>query len=411
MNRKTVISWCLYDVGATAFATVIMAVVLPGYYHRIATTELSATRALSYWGYGSSMALFFSALATPFLGTWSDQRIVKKKCIAFFALLGALASAGLATVGNGQWLRALTLLIVGTVAMSLTAVCYDAMLPSLAPRKQLDLISTVSYATGYLGGGVLLALDLWLLYRYGASAVPWVFLSVALWWIVFTIPLLLWVPEATPSITTDHPLGDTIATLKQSWSELKKFPEALRFLVAFWLYNDGIGTVIRMAALFGTAIGIDTWQLMCAMLVTQFVGVPCAVACGWLAQKIGSRRVLHLTLWCYVAITLSALVMTKSWHFWAMAVAVGTVQGGSQAISRSLFASMLPPGRSGHFFGLYNVSSKFAGIIGPALSGLAVALTGSFRSSIAVVALSFLAGIAVLRGVDVEAGRRRVVSS
>lgn len=405
-RNRSVFAWCLYDTGHCAFATIVMAVVLPVYYQNVVAG--GQTWALPSWGYASSVALALSAVLTPLAGTYVDGRALKKRCLLAFALLGITASAALAAAGAGRWLYTLSCMIAGTVGLSVSSVCYDALLPAVAPEGQMDRVSTLGFGLGYLGAGALLALDMVLISKFGETGVKVSFALVAVWWAAAAVPLLLWTPE--PPVSGDAPAGlrSTLRALAHSWNELKSYPEALRFMVSFWLYNDGIGTIIRMAAVFGAGLGIAQEHIVGAMLVTQFVGVPFALVFAFLAERFGSKRAVMVSLAWYTLISLGAMFMTRGWHFWLMAVAVGMVQGGSQAISRSIYASMLPAGRSGHFFGLYNVSSKFAGIIGPALCSAVAGLTGSLRPAIGVVALSFIGGMAILSGVDVEQGRARV---
>lgn len=405
-KNRSAFAWCLYDTGHCAFATVVMAVVLPVYYQNVVAG--GGEWALTSWGYASSVALFLSALVTPVIGTYADGRPLKKKYLAAFAAFGIAASAALAGSGAGTWFYTLVCMILGTVGLSAASVCYDALLPFVAPGADMDRVSTLGYGVGYLGSGLLLAFDMILISKFGEAGVKLSFVSVALCWAAAAVPLMAWVPE--PPVTKNAPSGlkQTLKTLAHSWAELKQYPEALRFMVSFWLYNDGIGTIIRMAAIFGAGLGISQNNIVGAMLVTQFVGVPFALVFARLAEKLGSKRAVMISLGWYTLIALGAMFMTRGWHFWVMAIAVGMVQGGSQAISRSIFASMLPAGRSGHFFGLYNISSKFAGIIGPALCSTVSQVTGSLRLAVGVIALSFAGGMLVLAGVDVDKGRARV---
>ena len=405
-KNRSVFAWCLYDTGHCAFATIVMAVVLPVYYQNVVSG--GQPWALSSWGYASSIALFLSAILTPLAGTYVDGRRVKKKFLLAAATLGIAASAALAGSGVGTWLYTLSCMVLGTVGMSVAAVCYDALLSYIAPEGQMDRVSTLGYGIGYLGAGILLAIDMLLISRFGDLGVKLSFVSVAVWWTASALPLSVWVPEPSVSGKAPEGLRETLRALANSWNELKEYPEALRFMISFWLYNDGIGTIIRMAAVFGAGLGIAQGHIVGAMLVTQFVGVPFALVFAHLAEKFGSKRAVMIALVWYTLIALGAMMMTQNWHFWLMAIAVGMVQGGAQAISRSIYASMLPAGRSGHFFGLYNVSSKFAGIIGPALCSTVAELTGSLRLAVGVIAVSFIGGMLILRGVDVDKGRARV---
>ncbi len=405
-KNRSVFAWCLYDTGHCAYATVVMAVVLPVYYQNVVAG--GQPWALPSWGYASSLALALSAVLTPLVGTYVDGRAVKKKYLLAFAALGIAASAALAASGAGRWFHALACMVTGTVGLSVASVCYDALLSYVAPPGRMDRVSTLGYGVGYLGAGVLLAMDMALISKFGEAGVKLSFFLVAVWWAAAAVPLSLWVAE--PPVGGSAPAGLRAAAraLAQSWDELKRYPEALRFMVSFWLYNDGIGTIIRMAAVFGAGLGISQSHIVGAMLVTQFVGVPFALVFAALAEKLGGKRAVMISLGWYTLIALGAMFMSRDWHFWLMAVGVGMVQGGAQAISRSLYASMLPAGRSGHFFGLYNVSSKFAGIVGPALCSVVAEITGSLRPAVGVIAVSFVAGMIVLAGVDVEKGRSRV---
>ena len=403
MNLKKVISWCLYDFGSTGFSTVVMATLLPAIYNQT-LWQGDEVGAVTSWGIASSAALFFSALLTPLVGLWSDRYPIKKWGILACAVIGSFSSAALAWLGRGDWLWGLFFMALGCVAMALAQVFFDALLPSVSPPHLMDQISTASYGLGYFGGGLLLAFDLFLINHYGTSALPWVFYSVALWWLLFSAPLMLNVPE--PKAV---PLGDGgFRDLPAAWRDLRKHKEAFRFLVAFWLYNDGIGTITRMAAVYGAALGLSSQTLVAAMLTTQFLGLPAAFLVGWLAKRFGGKKVLIASVAWYGLICFAALGLSKPWHFWAMCFAVSLVQGGSQSLSRSIFGSMIPADQSGRFFGFYNLSSKFAGVVGPALCGLMAAMTGSVNGAIAIMSLSFFGGMVILWTVDIEKGKARL---
>lgn len=400
MNFKKIASWCIYDFGSTGFTTVIMAVLLPAIYQSTLWSG-SASGAMSSWGYASSIALLISAVMTPIIGMWSDRYPIKKLGTLFFAFIGSLATFLMAFLSAGNWFLALSLMAIGSIAMTLAGVCFDALLPSIAPPHLIDQVSTASYGLGYFGGGILLAFDLWLLSTKGMRMMPWIFVSVAVWWMIFCIPLALNVKEP-PAV----PLGNGgIRDLPLAWKDLRQHKQAFRFLLAFWLYNDGIGTLVRMAAVYGAALGLPQTTLVTALLVTQFLGLPAAFLVAWLAKKFGTKPVLMTTITWYALICVCALGLSKPWHFWAMCIAVSLVQGGSQSLSRSLFGSMIPPSQSGRFFGFYNLSSKFAGVFGPALCGYIAGLTNNLNGAVAVMAISFVLGLLVLSTVNVEEGR------
>ncbi len=407
IRNHPILAWCLYDAGNSAFATTIMAVIFPVFFQKIAAAPLTPSLATAYWGYASSLGLLISAMAAPFLGSIADGQAIRKFILVLCTAVGALASMAMGLVGPGNWPLALTLLVVGSVGFSGASVCYDSLLPHLVPQAQLDQVSSAGYAMGYLGGGTLLGLNLITMTLLpGLPGVQLSFVSVGLWWLAFTFPLAIAVPEPPRNRDGSRSLGDAVRSLRQTFREIRRYRDAFTFLVAFWLYNDGIGTVIRMAAIFGAQVGIASRTLISALLVTQFVGIPCALLLGHIAKKIGSKKTLSVALIWYLVVAGGAYAMTKRWHFWALAIAVGAVQGGAQAISRSLYASMLPPSRSAEFFGLYDVSSKFAGILGPAAFGVITQITGSPRTAILAVGSTFLAGLVLLAFVDVDRGRQ-----
>ena len=398
-------SWALYDAGNSAFATTVMAAILPVYYREVAAANLPVSSALSYWSSASAAALLLSVVTAPFSGAVADARGWKKQGLAATTLLGVAASAGLAWVGRGQWGLALCLLVVGTLGFSLSSVFYDSLLPHLAGPSELDGASSRGYAVGYLGGGILLAINVVMIARLPAeTGMRLSFLTVAAWWALFSVPILVLVPEPPPDPTATqggNPLGRPFSTLRS----LRRYPDAFLFLVAFWLYNDGIGTVIKLGALYASALGIGREHLLGALLATQFVAIPFALAFGRLAGRIGSKAAIFIGLAGYVCLSVWAFFLAKPWQFWVLAIGIGTVQGGTQALSRSLFGSMIPPERSAEFYAFYDLSSKFSGIAGPALFTSILQLTGSPRYGALALSLFFLAGMAILRQVDTARGR------
>jgi UMF1 family MFS transporter len=405
-KRRSLWSWALYDAGNSAFATTVMAAVLPVYYREVAARGLSMTSALAYWGYASAAALLLSVLSAPFSGAVADVRGWKKKGLAAATLMGIAASAGLAWVREGQWGSALVLLVLGTVGFSLSSVFYDSLLPHIVTPAELDRASSAGYAIGYLGGGVLLAINVaMIVFLAPESGMRLSFLTVAAWWAVFTVPILVFVPEP-PRGPAGPPGAINVLTRPfRTLRSLRLHRDAFLFLVAFWLFNDGIGTVIKLGALYASALGIGRAHLLGALLATQFVAIPCALGFGRLAEKIGAKPAIFLGLAGYVCLSVWAFFLVHPWQFWALAIGIGTVQGGTQALSRSFFGSMVPPGRSAEFFAFYDLSSKFSGVAGPAIFGLILQATGSPRYGALALSLFFIAGMAVLRHVDVDRGR------
>lgn len=412
------IAWALYDWANSAFATTIMAAVLPIYYSTVAAADLPPNVASAYWGYTTAAALALIAFFSPILGAVADYMGAKKRFLALFVAVGAFFSALLALVGQGDWLLASLIFIVANVAFAGANIFYDALLPSIASEEVIDRVSAAGYALGYLGGGLLLLLNVaWILQPslFGipdtTTATRLAFVSVGLWWALFSVPLFRYVPEPTRRLAHGEPVrGNPIklgwARLLRTAREISKYRQLLLFLVAFWLYGDGIGTIIKMATIYGTEIGIGQSDLISALVLTQFAGIPFTFAFGWLASRLGAKRAIAVGLLVYTLISIGGFFMEKAWHFWVLALAVATVQGGTQALSRSLFSLMVPRSLASEFFGFFSVFAKFAGVLGPFLFGLIASLAGTSRLSILSLIVFFLGGLVVLAFVDVDEGHR-----
>jgi UMF1 family MFS transporter len=419
-HKKIVRSWKMYDWANSAFATTIMAAVLPEFYSSVAGSTLDKTTATSYWGYSNTIAMLIIAISAPILGAIADHSAAKKRFLGGFASVGILATALLFGTGTGMWMYASLLYIFGRVGFGGANIFYDGLLPHVARPEEIDRVSAEGYAYGYLGGGILLAINLLMIMKPGVFGIPnalWgsriSFLSVAVWWAVFSIPIFRNVSEPSAIIAQDESYNPLLAgyqRLKRTFRDVRRFKELIKFLVAFWLYNDGIGTIIIMAVIFGAEIGIGRVHLVGAILMVQFLGIPFTVVFGRLPTKLGTKSSILVALGTYTIIAVLGYFMQKPLHFWFLAFLVSMVQGGSQALSRSMCGSMAPASKSAEFFGFYNVSSKFAGIIGPALFGVVGQLTGSSRLSILSVIFFFFAGALVLTQVDHTQGIKVAIS-
>jgi len=413
---RVINAWCMYDWANSAFATTIMAAVLPTYYSAVAGGNLPGNAATVYWGYTSSISLLINAVMGPILGALADHIGAKKRFLAMFAALGIFFTSLLVLVGQGQWLLASGLYTLGYIGFGGANVFYDSLLPHIAKPEDIDYVSTKGYALGYLGGGILLAINVVMILfwdRLGLSSQEMAsrlsFLSVGLWWAVFSIPVLRLVPEPAVRIreaTDQSPLQVAFQRLRNTFGDIRQYRELTKFIIAFWLYNDGIGTIIKMATIYGAEIGIGQTDLIGALLLTQFVGIPFSLFFGKMAKSLGTKRSIYLALAVYTVISIAGYFMSTAWHFWALAAMVGLVQGGSQALSRSLFGVMVPKAKSAEFFGFYDVSSKFAGIVGPAVFALVGQLTGTSRLSIVSLVVFFVVGGALLTQVNEEEGIR-----
>jgi UMF1 family MFS transporter len=417
-HQKTIVlSWCLYDWANSAFTTTIMAAVLPIFFRRVAAATLPTDEthlATSIWGYTSAASMLLVAFFSLFLGPVSDYGSAKKRFLTLFAGFGMLSTALLALAGRGDWLWVSILFILAEIGYGGSEVFYDSLLPHIAGPRELDRISVRAYALGYLGGGILLAINIAMIFLIpgtvfepGGAPVPVLgmqlsFLTVAVWWGVFTVPLLRNVPEPQQG---HHPLSRVnlfavaVERLSNTFLRIRQYRNIFIFIVAFWFYNDGIGTIIKMATIYGDEIGIGTFDLIGALLLTQAVGIPFSLAFGRLAAWIGAKRAILVGLAAYTGIALGGYFMTRAVHFWILAVCVGLVQGGTQGLSRSLFASLVPKEKSAEFFGFYNISGKFAGVVGPAVFGLVGQLGGTSRFGILSLIFFFVVGGVLLTAV------------
>lgn len=417
LPRPELRAWALYDFADSAYVTTIISVLFPIYFGRVAAEGLSPEVATARFALGSSVALGVVAVLSPVLGALSDRAGILKKLLGFFLGLGVVSSAALALVGHGQWVLGLVLFGVGNVGMAGSLVFYDTLLRHIARDDELDRASTAGYALGYLGGGLLLSVHLLWVARPNWFGLPstdaafrLAFVSVAVWWRGFSLPLFRRIPEPRPSALTGVPpevsFRAALAQLRETFGELRKYRQALLLILAYLLYSDGIGTIIRMSTLYGTEVGISQGALIGALLLTQTVGIPCSILFGRVAGRVGTKPALLFTLAVYCGVTALAYFMSSAAHFFALALLVGMVQGGSQALSRSLFAQMVPRHKSAEFFGVFSVFEKATAILGPILMAATIHATGSSRGAVLSLLAFFISGALVLVRIDVAAGQR-----
>jgi len=417
LNRRELRSWALYDVANSAFATTIMVAILPVYFNDSLAADLPANMRTAYWAYFNSATMIAVALVSPSLGYVADVFSAKKKFLAFFTFTGIIASISLAWVQPGQWMLAGILFMLGSFSFYVGNIFYEAMLPHIAKDNEIHRVSNSGYAVGYIGGGILLSINLlWVMNPslFGlvdaSSGVRLSFVSVGVCWLLFSIPLFRDVRETGGTALKPSSVWKTsvsaIFQLRKTFAQLRHYPEVLMFLLAFWFYSDGIGTIINMATIYGREVGIGANDLIMAILVVQFLGVPCSFAFGPITDRIGAKKALMITLLVYTFVSIVGFFMTTALHFWILAAGIASVQGASQAISRSMFAQMVPLKHTGEFFGLFSVSSKFAGLFGPLAFGILAEKTGGSRLSVLFIVGLFIVGMLLLSRVDVEKGKR-----
>jgi UMF1 family MFS transporter len=406
----------MYDWANSAFQSTVITAVFPRFYSDYAAAGLLPVEATARFAWATTIAVTITALIGPVLGAIADVRGWKKTLLAVSMTVGVVATLLMATITRGDWAYAAAVFVIANIGIATSFVFYDSLLPHIASPDEMDRVSTAAYAIGYFGGGIVLVLNLaWILSpsTFGladsVAAIRLSFVSVAVWWFVFSLPLFFRVPEPAPSLEKDesgrdNPVRTAFVRLRETFRELRGYRQAFLMLVAFLLYNDGIQTIIRMASIYGAEVGIDQNAQIAAFVIVQFVGVPCSFLFGAMAQRIGAKTGVFLALAVYVAISMLGYFMTSAWHFFALAFMVGTVQGGSQVLSRSLFARMIPKHKSSEYFGFFAVFEKFAGIAGPALFAASVTLFASSRAAVLSVILFFVLGALVLTRVDVAAG-------
>lgn len=420
MNPRAVRAWLLYDWANSAFATTMIAAVLPIYYLEVAASGLDPNTASSYWGLTQTASMLLVAVLAPVLGSIADYTAAKSTFLRWFTWMGILSSFLFVFVGSGDYVWASLLFILGAVGYTGGGSFYDAMLPALEPDEaKRDYLSSKGYAYGYFGGGLLLILDLAMIQKPGLLGLPdslagtrLAFASVAVWWFVFSLPLFRHFPDGASGrgLTLRRYAAIGFHKSRQTFLQLHRYPELLKYLLAYWFFNDGINTVITMATSYGKAIGIGTSHLITALVITQFVGIPFTLLFGRIAERLGSKASLYMTLSVYLLIVLLGYFMKNAAHFYLLAGMVGFVQGGSQAVARSLFSRLIPAGRESEYYGFLSVSGKFSSMVGPAVFGLTGLLTGSVRYGILSLAFFFAAGILLLRSVDLDKGAREAMA-
>ncbi|GMU54797.1 MAG: MFS transporter [Candidatus Xenobia bacterium] len=415
LERPELRAWALYDWANSAFVTVVVTAVFPIFFQKVACQGLEPTRSVVLFALTTTISMGLAAVLSPFLGALADACGLRKRLLAGFMGLAVLSTAGMALLSPGQWQLAGLLFILANLGASLSFVFYDALLPHVARPEEVDRVSAAGYALGYLGGGLLLALNLtwishpqWFGLASTGAATSLTFLSVALWWVMFSVPMFRRVSEPRPQAPAPPSLGLVLSQLGGTLRELRRYRQAWLMMLAFMIYNDGIGTIIRMATTFGSELNLPGGALIGAILLAQVVGIPCTFLFGMLAGWTGPKRAVLGALALYVVVTVVAFRVRTSQDFYLLAAMVGLVQGGSQALSRSLFASLIPKARTAEFFAFFGVCEKFAGLLGPATIALLVDWTGSTRVALLAVNAFFLVGGWLLTRVDVEAGRRAV---
>ncbi|MEO5761887.1 MAG: MFS transporter [Vicinamibacteria bacterium] len=419
LSRPELRGWIAYDWANSVFMTSVIQV-FQVYFANISAHDLTKAESSARFYSATTIAALAVAILGPFVGALADFSATRKRLMGVFITIGVVATLGIAVVEPEHWGWSLAWYSLGNIAIAVSFILYDSLLPHVARPEEIDLVSLAGYAFGYLSGGLVLGLNLlWMSnphawgFANAGTATRASFAFAALWWALFSIPLFRNVPEP-PAFgdggtrrAFDAMVG-TVRSLASTFRDLKRYREAFLMMVAFLIYNDGVNTVIRVGATYGTEIGIPQSRLLLAILAVQFIGLPCAFFYSHIAQKFGTRNAIYLSLVTYLGICVLGYVMTETWQFFLLAFLIGTAQGGAQALSRSLFASLIPKEKSSEFFGFYGVGDRFAGVMGPALFFVMVTLTGSSRGGLLGLAIFFVIGAFLLSRVDIVKGRALV---
>jgi len=433
-NKKDVWGWAIYDWANSAFATAVMAGFFPIFFKEYWSYGADVNMSTARLGLGNSMAGIIVALMAPVLGAIADKGSVKKKFLIFFAYLGVLMTAALFLVQKGDWGWAIFVYVMGIIGFSGANIFYDSLLPSVADEDKIDYISGLGYAMGYLGGGLLFLVTVFMTLlpeKFGLSdaetAIRYAFILVASWWGLFTIFTILWVQEEETAATPPQGvsfIADGFRQLIGTFKKIRHLRTVLLFLVAYWFYIDGVDTIIRMAVDYGMSIGFSSNDLIVALLITQFVGFPSALVFGKLGQRWSVRKSIFIAIGIYIFITIWGTMMTTQQEFYILAIIIGLVQGGIQALSRSYYSRLIPKNQAAEYYGFYNMVGKFGTILGPVLMGIVgliarrvlippsptpeqIAHIGQLASrwGIASISLLFIIGAILFFFVDEEKGR------
>jgi UMF1 family MFS transporter len=424
-DKKAIFGWAMYDWANSAFATTVMAGFFPIVFKQFWSVGADTTVSTARLGLANSVAGIAVALCAPILGAIADKGTSKKKFLLFFASMGAVMTCSLSMVSKGNWPMAVMLYVFATVGFLGGDIFYNALITGVSSEKNMDLVSALGFALGYLGGGILFAVNVWMTlspetfgFVDAGQAVKFSFLSVGVWWAVFSIPLLLFVGEP---VVGDKKSGVNmvkagLAQLRETFHEIRHLKTIFLFLLAYWFYIDGVDTIVRMAVDYGISIGFKSSDLIVALLMVQFVGFPSVIGFGFLGGKIGAKRAIFIAIAMYLFVSIWGAFMQSKNEFYILAITIGLVQGGIQALSRSYYAKIIPVERSAEYFGFYNMLGKFAAVIGPVFMGgvgLFVRSMGyssniASRTSITSIALLFIVGGILFYFVDEKRAKEEV---
>ena len=398
MNKLTKLEkyWILYDVGNSAFI-LLVATIVPIYFNYLASlAKISEVNYLAYWGYASSLTTLIVAIIGPVLGSIVDTKGYKKPIFTISMIIGVMGLACFSVPKS--WIIFLAVFVIAKIGYNASLIFYDSMLLDITNDKRMDYVSSQGYAWGYIGSCVPFVVSLLFVLFYEKMDIPFngamtiAFLINALWWLGMTLPLLKNYKQVNFVEKQEHPIRDSFKRLRHTLSTLNEDKKVFFYLISFFFYIDGVYTIIEMATAYGSALGLNTNGLLIALLVTQIVAFPFALIFGRLSKKYPTDKLIKVGIIAYTGIALFAIQLDKQWEFWILATFVGMFQGAIQALSRSYFAKIIPPKKSGEYFGLFDICGKGASFMGTTLVGLISQLTGRMNYGVAVISVMFVIG-------------------
>jgi UMF1 family MFS transporter len=398
-------SWIFYDWANSAYSIIITTAVFPLYYKAVATDAgVSMSNSTAYLGYTVAIATFILAMIGPLLGTIADYEGLKKKFFLFFFLMGTVATLSLAFVPNGNWLWLLIIYTITAVGFHGANIFYDAFLVDVTQEERMNKISARGFGLGYIGSTIPFIISIAIILLADREVIPLAtstaskiaFVITAIWWFMFTIPMVKNVHQIHGVKREPNMLASSFRRLGGTFKEIRKYRTVFLFLLAYFFYIDGVGTIISMSTAYGSDLGISATNLLIILFVTQVVAAPFAILYGKLAQKFTGKKMLYVGICVYIIVCIYAFFMKTTMDFWVLAMLVATSQGGIQALSRSYFARLVPKEKSNEFFGFYNIFGKFASVMGPLLVGVTAQLTGSSAYGVFSLVILFIIGIAIL---------------
>jgi UMF1 family MFS transporter len=407
MYRKKEWAWALFDIGNSAYYTTIVAGFFPVFFKAYWSQSTNVEQTTFQLGVANSLAGLLAAFLSPLLGSIADFAGIKRPFLAFFSAIGILASLLFYFVPQGDHISAMAVFVLGGMAIGSAVTINDSQLSDVTTPERYHRVSALGYSLGYLGGGILFALNVFMTlspevfgFSSASEAVRFSFLTVAAWWVIFTVPVLIYVPDQPTHIRASDAIKKGFKEIKSTIAQVLKHKNIVIFLIAFFLYIDGVHTVIAMAVDYGLSLGFQSADLITALLIVQFIGFPFSYIFGKLGDRLGAKKSLKIGIIFYLIITVLASLMQTKMHFFILAGCIGAVQGGVQSLSRSFYALLIPAEKSAEYFGFYNMLGKFSSILGPILMGGVALLTQSTRYSILSLSVLFFFGLYFLNKVE-----------